>query len=384
MQIALPTLAGLEDVLAEEFTALGATDVSTGRRVVTGFGDRRLLYRANLELRTALRVLLHHSRFPAPHEQALYDRLRAVAWEEHLRPEGSLFVQVVNASPAFRNSHYLAQLTKDAIVDRFRDRTAGKRPSVDKRDPDLRIHLRIDRSGRADLSLDSSGDGLHRRGYRRGTGPAPLNEVLAAGLLALAGYSGERPFADPMCGSGTILAEAATRAAHQAPGLFRDFGFQRWPDFEADLWAELRAAARSRRRTPPYPILGADVDPAAVRTARGALDRVKLLAHAELRQSAFSDLTAPAPGPDGALLVTNPPYEMRLETGDIEALYAMIGDTLKQGWVGYTAWLISANAAALKRIGLRSNQRIPLMNGPVEVRLCEYSLYSGREKKNPL
>ncbi len=375
--LALPTLFGLEDVLAAELTALGATEVRTGKRVVTCRGDRRLLYRANLEIRTALRVLVHLEQFQAPHEQALYDGLRAIDWSQYLKPEGSLFVQVINNGGAFRNSHFLAQLTKDAVVDQFREKFDGARPGVDKRNPDLRIHLRVDRDGLADVSLDSSGDGLHRRGYRKQTGEAPLNEVLAAGLLAIAGFKGEQPFVDPMCGSGTILAEAASIATHQAPGLFRTFGFQGWPDYDQPLWEEVRQAALSRRRTAPFPLVGTDIDPEVVRIARGTLERIGLLAQVEIDTAAFADLLPPESEAERGLLVTNPPYEMRMETGDIEAFYSAIGDAFKSNWAGYTAWLISANSAAVKRVGLRTSRRVPLMNGPVEVRFCKYELYSG-------
>jgi putative N6-adenine-specific DNA methylase len=194
-------------------------------------------------------------------------------------------------------------------------------------------------------------------------------------MLRLAGYDGERAFVDPMCGSGTLVAEAAMIAARQPPGLFRKFGFERWPNVEAAEWATIRQRALDAMRTPPHPIVGADIDGVAVAISRATLDRTGLLPRVELMERAFENLQPPS-GPPG-LLVFNPPYEFRMETGDIEAFYGTIGDTLKQNWAGYTAWLISANPAAVKRVGLRTSRKIPLMNGPVETRFCRYDLYQG-------
>ena len=377
LDLAFPTLAGLEEVLATELRELGLKEVQVGRRVVTGKGNRELVYRANLELRTALRVLINIDAFRVDREQELYDRLRATNWRQYLKPEGTLYIDVVDPGRWFRNTHYIAQLAKDAIVDQMRDKYQT-RPSVDKGKPDLRIHLRIHGEGEVDLSVDSSGAGLHRRGYRRRTGEAPINEVLAAGMLAIAGYTGEEPFVDPMCGSGTIVAEAVMRATHRPPGLLRTFGFERWPDFDAGEWGSLRQAAMDRIIPLRQPVLGADIDGVAIAIARATLDRAGVLHQVELRTSSFADLVPPGVKDDRpGLLVTNPPYEFRMETGDIEGFYRRIGDTLKQNWAGYTAWLISANTRAVKRVGLRTSQKVPLMNGPVETRFCKYELYRG-------
>ena len=375
--LAFPTLFGLEEVLAAEVTALGATEVEIGPRVVTGRGGMELVYRANLELRTALRVLINIDRFRVRSEQELYDRLRANNWRTYLLPEGTLLVDVVDGQQFFRNAHYIAQLTKDAVVDQFRDKY-GLRPGVDRNAPDLRIHLRITGRGEVDLSVDSSGDGLHRRGYRKRTGEAPINEVLAAGLLQLAGYTGEEVFVDPMCGSGTIVAEAAGLATRRPPGMLRSFGFERWPDFDLPAYSLVRQRALDGIRPAPAPIVGADIDGTAVAIARATLDRAGVLPSVTLEEADFADLAAPAaderhPG----ILVTNPPYEMRLRTGDITDFYQRIGDTLKQNWAGYTAWLISANPQAVKSVGLRTSKKIPVMNGPVEGRFVRYDLYRG-------
>lgn len=373
--LALPTLAGLEPVLAEELTQLGARNVEPGRRVVTCQGGTDLVYRANLHCRTALRVLLALDEFVAEYDDHLYDRVRATNWRKYLQPEGSLFIQVVDAGRYYRNSHYVAQRVKDAIVDQFRQKY-DTRPSVSKKQPDLRIHLHVGRGGKHTLSLDTSGDGLHRRGYRRRGGPAPLNEVLAAGLVALSGYDGERPFVDPMCGSGTIAIEAATLAARRAPGLNRSFGFERWPDFDADLWRTIKRDAESSIRTPPHPIVAADQEAAAVAATRQGAERAGVDAFLTLHRSPFSELARHLrPRPENALLVMNPPYEERMQTGDIEGFYRHVGDALKQDWKGSTAWVLSASKLGLKNMGLKTSRRIPLVNGPLEARFCRYDLY---------
>ena len=372
---------GLEEVLVQELRQLGLTEIMAGTRVVTASGSLTDVYRCNLELRTALRVLINIDTFRVDREQELYDRLRATNWRKWMLPEGTLFIDVVDAGQWFRNSHYLAQLAKDAIVDQFRAKYQT-RPSVDKRDPDLRVHLQIGREGHVNLSVDSSGQGLHRRGYRRRTGEAPINEVLAAGMLALAGYTGEQVFVDPMCGSGTIVAEAAGIASRRAPGLLGSFGFERWPDFEQGDWSAIRQAALDRITPPPRPILAADQDGVATAITRATLDRAGVLNYVTVETALIQSLTPPPLVDDvEGILVTNPPYELRLQTGDIEQLYSEIGDALKQHYAGYTAWLISANPQAVKRVGLRTSRKIPLMNGPVEARLCKYELYRGSRRE---
>lgn len=340
------------------------------------------MYRANLHLRTGIRVLKDIAYFRARNEQTMYDRLRDIDWSLYLKEDGLLWIDTNTQSTYFSNSLYLSQLAKDAIVDQFRERT-GQRPSVDKEEADMTLNLHVTRNDEVSVSLNSSGTGLHRRGYRKRTGGAPLNEVLAAGLLLLAGYDGERPFVDPMCGSGTILAEAALIAANRAPGLQRNFGFERWPDFDRGMWAGIRQAARDAERTPPRPILGSDVDELTARLANITLERANLLRFVEIRSNDFAELAPPPTLPEetGGLLVTNPPYEIRLQTGDVESFYTMIGDTLKQNWQGYTAWMISGSPEGLKSVGLKASKRIPLMNGPLEVRYVRYDMYRGTKKE---
>lgn len=378
---AITTFEGFEELLADELKALGADNVQPGRRVVTCQGDKAFMYRANLELRTGIRVLTEIANFRAHNEQAMYDQLKAIDWSPYLKKDGYLWIDANTQSDRHRNAVYLSQLFKDAIVDQFRERT-GERPSVSKEEADLTLNLHVTRRNEVSVSLNSSGESLHRRGYRKRTGGAPINEVLAAGLLLFAGYDGEVPFVDPMCGSGTIVAEAAMIAARQAPGINRNFGFERWPDFDAGLWAGIRQDARDRQRKPPHPIVGSDKDELTARLAKLSLDRTGLLQYVTIYEQDFSNLSAPAvvAGQNGGLLVTNPPYELRLQTGDIRGLYSMIGDTLKQHWKGYNAWIISGSPEGIKSVGLRTSKKIPLMNGPVEVRYCKYELYDGTRK----
>lgn len=344
-------------------------------------GDKAFMYRANLELRTGIRVLTEIASFTANNEQALYDQLKAIDWSPYLKKDGNLWIDSNTQSDYHRNAVYLSQLFKDAIVDQFRERT-GERPSVSKEEADLTLNLHVTRDNKVSVSLNSSGESLHRRGYRKRTGGAPINEVMAAGLLLFAGYDGEVPFVDPMCGSGTIVAEAAMIAARQAPGINRSFGFERWPDFDAGLWAGIRQDSRDQQRKPPQPIVGSDKDELTTRLAQITLDRTGLLPYVNILEAEFSNLQGPEPISEeaGGILVTNPPYEMRLQTGDIEGLYAMIGDTFKQNWKGYSAWVITGSSDGLKSLGLRTSKRIPLMNGPIEVRYVRYDLYEGTKK----
>ena len=378
---AIPTLAGLEETLAAEVTTLGGGRVQAGRRVVYCEGDQEFCYRANLHLRTAIRVLWELDHFRVRGQQELYDKLKRIDWAPWLKVDGTLWIDAVSQSEQHRNTVFLSQLFKDAIVDQFRERT-GERPSVDKDDADLYLHLHIDRDNYVSVSLTSSGPGLHRRGYRRRTGGAPLNEVLAAGLVALSGYDGEVPFVDPMCGSGTIVAEAAMVATHRAPGLERTFAFQRWPNFDAGMWSGIRQEALNAIRPAPHPIVGSDIDELTVNLAKVTLERAGVIRDVQLTTGDFSQLPAPTPvaEEEGGVLIMNPPYEMRLQTGDIEGLYTEMGDTFKQHWKGYSAWVISGNTDALKSVGLRTSRKVPLMNGPIEVRFCRYDLYAGTKK----
>lgn len=381
MEITVKTLAGLEEVLAEEMRQIGMTDVQTGLRLVTAVGDQRALYRANLSLRTGIRVLTPIAKFMSHDESSLYRMMGKTDWSTYLGSTGNLWIDTVVQSRRFKNSQFVARLAKDAIVDQFREAT-GERPSVSKDAPDLRLNIHIGKLGHTTVSLDSSGEGLHRRGYRRQSGgPAPLNEVLAAGLLLLAGYDGERPFVDPMCGSGTLACEAAMIAANYAPNKDREFGFQRWPNYDEALWKSVVSEAAAAEKRPEYPIFASDNHPMSVDSTQRALAAIGMENYVTVQQGLVQELAPPPPRTDvqpGGILVTNPPYEFRLQTGDIEKLYGEIGDSLKQHYAGYSAWLFSANRDALKRVGLRTSRKIILMNGPLEARLQRYDMYRGK------
>jgi len=378
MQLTVKTLAGLEPLLASELEALGAQQIEAGRRVVRAEGDRRLLYRANLELRTALRVLVPIAEFEAASEQDLYRAVQQVDWGRYLGSSHTLAVDAVTSGQVFRHSRYAALKTKDALVDQFRSRS-GRRPSVDVQDPTLRINLRI-KDTQCTLSLDSSGDSLHRRGYRSRGGPAPLNEVLAAGMLLLAGYTGQRTLLDPMCGSGTILAEAAMIACRRPPQWQRTrFGFLRWRDADLQLWEEVRERAGQAMQQPEALLFGRDRHPRAIALSRSNLGKAGLLRYASLEAADF--LQAPPPAPEGLLLM-NPPYDERMPQDEVESFYQQIGDRLKQAYTGWEAWVLSGHREALKRIGLRASKRTSLYNGPLACKYLKYELYVGSKKRS--
>lgn len=365
------TFFGLERVLADELTALGALEVRLGRRMVAFRGDARLMMRANIHCRTAVRVLRPIASFEANDEQALYRGMGLIEWHEHLDADGSLAIDPVVHSSTFGNSLYAAQLAKDAIVDQFRQRTS-QRPSVDLNDPDLRLNLHIDQQ-RVTVYLDSSGDSLHKRGYRVATGDAPINEVLAAGILRLTGWDEQSPLADFMCGSGTLVIEAALMARRLVPGLLRkSFGYTRWKDFDRALHEELLAEAR-REVLPSlsFPLQGSDIDPAMIDAARQNARRAGVDRDIQWIAESFSTIAAP-PGP--GTLVTNPPYDERMKTAQIEAVYRRLGDALKRNWAGYAAHIFTGNLAAARTIGLRPGAKIKLFNGPIECRLLRFDM----------
>ncbi len=371
------TLTGLEEVLERELIALGGENVRVMNRSVEFHGDTELLYRANLWCRTATRILKPVRTFKASNSDQLYKHVKAVDWSRFIDADSTLAVDSAIHHSAFDNSMFVSQRVKDAVVDQFRKST-GRRPSVDTHNPDLRLNVHIHES-QATLSLDSSGEPLHRRGWRTQAGPAPLNEVLAAGIIALSGWDGVRPLVDGMCGSGTLVIEAATAARNIAPGLGRqEFGFMRWKDFDSELFRQLRLEARSAiNHEPTGDILGSDSDATIVAEARANASRAGVAENIRLECQPFERLTPPA-GP--GVLVMNPPYGERMEVANIAALYTTIGDTLKQRYEGYNAFILTGNLDAAKRVGLRTSRRTKLFNGPLECRLLKYEMYSGSKK----
>lgn len=371
----IKTLQGLEPVLAAELETLGATDIHPLKRAVSCTGDLRLLYRANYELRTALRILVPLYTFQANDERSFYRGIREHDWSQLLSPSDTLAIEAVVASVFFRHSHYIAQLTKDAIVDQFRDNT-GRRPSVNLESPTIRFHVRIV-GAQCDVLLDASGDSLHKRGYRRDVVEAPINEVLAAGMIMLTGWKGERPFIDPMCGSGTLPIEAAMIAMNIPPQFKREsFGFFRWKDFDKNLWKEVKTAADAQIKPSEFPILASDKDPRARNATSINLLSAGLEHAVRVEKIPFEKLTPPEPP---GILVFNPPYDERLKIEDIEDFYRSLGDQLKQRWAGWEAWIISANMQAWKKFGLRPSRKITLFNGPLECYFQKFDLYEGKK-----
>ncbi len=372
------TLYGLEDVLADELESLGASNVKTMIRSVSFEGDRRLMYKTNLWCRTAIRILRPIKTFNVSGDNELYRRVKGVKWSDFLDTDGTLAVDAVITDSVFDNSHYVAQRVKDAVVDRFRAET-GRRPSVDLANPDLRINLYL-KENSAVLSLDSSGKSLHRRGYRMEKGEAPLNEVLAAGILALSEWDMKMPLIDPMCGSGTFVIEAAMMARNIAPGFARrEFGFMRWKDYDPAVFRSLRIEAEhSIKPGLPFEIVGSDSDRVCIRQAKANAARAKVNEDIKFEIQTFEKQNPPpAPG----ILITNPPYGERMKTADINAFYRMIGDTLKKKYDGYRAFILAGNLPVIKQVGLRTSRRIALFNGPLESRLVKYEIYRGSHKK---
>ena len=370
------TLFGFEDLLAQELTNLGARDVNKGIRMVSFSGDKGFMYKANLALRTAIKILKPISSFQVASEQELYQHIYNMPWEEHLSENGSLAINATVHSLRFKHSQYIALKTKDAIVDRFRDQK-GVRPNIDLRFPDLKINIHIDKN-HCTVSLDSSGESLHRRGYKTATNIAPINEVLAAGLIMLSGWDGQSDFRDPMCGSGTMLIEAAMIACNIPPNLMRkEFAFERWQDWDVELFEKIESSLLSKTRDFHFKISGFDKSPSAVRKA---LDNVKNAHLEEFISVKHEDFFKTQKGGEGKLhMLFNPPYGERLNI-DMEAFYKDIGDTLKQNYPGTDAWFITSNLDALKHVGLRPSRKIHLMNAKLEARLVKYVMYEGSKK----
>jgi 23S rRNA (guanine2445-N2)-methyltransferase len=364
---------GIEELLADELRALGLADAVAESGGVRFSGDVSDCLRANLWLRTANRVLMPLAVFPCSSPAELYDGVHAVTWSDWLTPDMTLAVDCNLRDSAITHSGYAALKTKDAIVDQLRDR-CGRRPSVDTRDPDLRVNVHLVKN-RCSVSIDTSGAPLDRRGYRLGRTEAPLRETLAAALVGLTGWNGAVPLADPMCGSGTILIEAALRAARRAPGLSRrGFGFERWPGFDPVLWARLLAEARETAlSTLTVPLFGRGRLSQALEIARQNASRAGVGNLLSLAQGNVRDFSPP-PGP--GVLLFNPPYGQRLsEEETLKPLYRQIGDVMKQRCTGYTAYLFTGSPELAKCVGLKASRRFVLFNGPIECRLLKYELY---------
>ena len=367
----------MEELLAGELRQLGASAVEIGTRNVTFEGDTGFMYKANLCCRTAIKILKPITAFNVFNEDDLYRKIYEISWEDFMEERGSLAVDATVFSKQFTHSQFVALKTKDAIVDRFRDRT-GSRPDVDLDHPSLRINIHIDRNI-CTVSLDSSGASLHKRGYKTETTLAPINEVLAAGMIMLSGWTGQCDFMDPMCGSGTILAEAAMIACNIPANLNRDeFGFETWPDFDPDLYELIENAALKKIKEFHFNIFGYDKDATAVRKAKQNIKNANLQDFIQISRMDFFESKKETNRP--LHLVFNPPYDERLSVSDISEFYGNIGNTLKRGYPGSNAWMITSNMEALKNVGLRPSKKIKLYNGKLESRFVRYELYEGSRK----
>lgn len=368
------TSKGLEGVLAGEIAALGGRETAVAAGGVSFLADPSFFYRANLRLRTANRVLLRLSEFVAPSPEALYDGVKAVPWPDLFSVKKTIAVEAAVRDSSLSNSRFAAQKAKDAIVDRFREKLRV-RPDVDLVAPDVRIHLRILRDA-CTLSLDTSGESLNRRGYRADPGEASLRETLAAGILLLSGWDGRAPLADPACGAGTLLIEAALIATNTAPGLLRtDFGFQNLAMYRPKLWEEAVEEAKDAvRRSGVGRIDGSDASAEAI---RGALRNARKAGVSDLVSFRVCDIRDFSPGDPPGILLCNPPYGVRMagESEEIAAFYTAMGEALKKRCTGWSAYILSGNPDATRHIGLKASRRFPLMNGPIDCRLLKYDLY---------
>ncbi len=367
------TFMGLESVLAEELTNLGANNIEIGRRMVSFTGDKEMMYRANMQLHTAIRILKPIKEFKALSADDVYEQVKAIDWSDYIGLKSTFAVDSVVFSEEFKHSKFVAYKVKDAIVDQFRERT-GMRPNVSVTSPDIRLHIHI-AEDKATLCLDSSGESLHRRGYRQESVEAPLNEVLAAGIILMSGWRGETDFIDPMCGSGTLLIEAALIAHNMAPGLFRkEFAFEKWNDFDAELFDKVYNDD-SEEREFKHHIYGYDVDMKAVNTALRNVRAASLTNDITVEQRDFKDFTEPE---KPAIMITNPPYGERISTPNLLETYKMIGERLKHAFQGNEAWILSYREECFDQIGLRPSIKIPLYNGALECELRRYQMFGGK------
>lgn len=376
------TFKGLEEILAQELIELGANDVQLERRAVSFRGDKALLYRANFCLRTAIRILVPIASFKAKDTDALYDQLKKINWSQYMTVDSSFAIDAIVYSESFRNSRFVTYRVKDAIVDYWQER-ANKRPNVQVTNPDLLLNIHI-ANEQVTLSLDSSGESLHKRGYRVATTEAPISEVLAAGMLLIAGWKGQSDFYDPMCGSGTLLIEAALIARNIAPGVFRQsFAFEKWPNFDADLWNDIYNDD-SHERTFEHKIYGSDASFYAIQQATkniksAGVNRDVLLKQIRLEELKVESLEFKV---NGALVMLNPPYGERLKSNkEMEDLYGAIGTTLKHQFTGATAWIISSNTEAMKCVGLKPSKKYHLLNGELDCQFNKYELFQGKRNE---
>ena len=371
------TFYGFEDILSEELLALGAQKINKGNRNVSFYGDKGFLYKSNLSLRTALKILKPVCEFRFKDINEYYDNIYSFKWEDYIGSTSSFLINsVVFHSNVFNNSKFTSLKAKDAIVDRFRDKFK-KRPSINSFNPELRIEIHVNRNT-CTVSLDSSGESLHKRGYKKYNSAAPLNEVLAAGIVLMSKWDKKSDLLDPMCGTGTFLIEAAMIAKNIAPNLNRlSFAFEKWKDWDSKLFEIIEESVRSKEIDFDYKLYGFDISNSMVKKAQKNIEVAEIDIDIEIVKKDF--FNSKKTDEDKLHILINPPYDKRIST-DVNVLYKKIGDTLKNNYLYSDVWIITANLEAIKSIGLRSNNKIKLYNSNLESRLLNYAIYPGTKK----
>jgi len=372
LKIVVKTLHGLEEVLMKEVELLGGQNIKKRKRAVECEGKLPFLYEANLNLRTALRILVPVYEFTARNETELYDQVKSFDWSQFLDVRQTFAIDNTIFSEYFTHSKYTALKMKDAIADQFREKF-DLRPSIDVEKPDILFNLHAYQD-KFTISLDSSGRLLNQRGYREPGHQAPLNEVMAAGLLQLAGWNKNIPLVDPMCGTGTIIIEAVLMGLNIPPQINqKEFGFKNWNNFQPMMWNRIRAEAQGKIRSAPLMISGGDIDGHAVALAKGALKKLRMGRDVQIRQVAFEDFI---PKFQTGMIITNPPYGERIGE-DVDNLYKKLGDSFKNNFSGFDAWILSSNVQALKQLHLKPSEKMALFNGALQVQFCKYNLQEG-------
>lgn len=364
------TFHGLEEVLIRELEGIGATDIVKLRRAVQFSGDKTILYKANLFLRTAVRILKPLHMFRVQNDKDLYVRTKEFKWHELISPEDTFSISSTVNSKNFNHANYVALKVKDAIVDKIRNKF-DKRPSIDKFNPDFSLHVHISNED-CEIYLDSSGESLHKRGWRAGQNEAPLSEILAAGMIMLSGWDANSDFLDPMCGSGTLPIEAAMIATNTPPGIFRDFSFQKWVDYDEILWNEIKANAKAEIKESRINILARDISPLSLQISRKNIENAGF---DELISVSKRDFFSSAPKEFHGTIIINPPYGERLVLEDNIAFYRQIGDSLKQNYTESTAWVLSSDLESIKNVGLKPSKKMQLFNGKLECKYHRFDLY---------
>lgn len=374
MEMVAKTLPGLEELLAKEIKQIGGKDIEILNRAVKYYGNKTLLYKSNLYLRTALRILVPVLKKNIKTQIDLYTVVKEYEWEKHIKPGMTMAVDTFLSSSTFTHSQFVSLRTKDAVADRLRQ-IFNRRPSVNKSNPDISINVHLANNSLT-VSIDSSGASLHKRGYRKGDFEAPVNEVLAAGLIMLSGWDGSKDFYDPMCGSGTIGIEAALIARDIPPGIFRSqFGFEKHQDFDEDLWGEIYDDVQEKEWNGN--IISSDISKQAIKVSAANAKNASVLKNITYRGIDFRNYPAIK---DGGLVLINPPYGERMGSNQMANFYRIIGDSLKRNFTGSDAWILSSNLNALKHVGLRPVERYKVFNGALECRFNKYEIYSGSRK----